>query len=117
MHDIVLDAIGNQTFRHASIQHPRVIYWDEVEAETHSRCTAIDPEIDSYFYDYFDDVKKVEIREDLKIERQRENIDSLLFELHTMRRVLLHSHSYNYPALLRSVEDSIARVNKLTGKN
>ena len=122
MREIVLDAIAQQTFRHGSIQNQRVIHWDNVEAETHSRCSAIDPEIDAYFYDYFDDVKRVEMREDLEIERQLGEIDSLRFELYSMRRLLnkpaAHYQTINYgqqSALIRSVNDALVRANRILG--
>jgi hypothetical protein len=122
MRSIVLDAIAQQTFRHGSIQNQRVIHWDDVEAATHSRCSAIDPEIDAYFYDYFDDVKRVEMREDLEIERQLGEIDSLRFELYSMRRLLnkpaAHHQTINYgqqSALIRSVNDALVRANRILG--
>lgn len=118
MREIVLDAIAQQTYRHGSILCQRVIHWDDVEAETHSRCSAIDPEVDSYFYDYFDDVKRIEMREDLEIERQLGEIDSLRFELYSMRRLLNKYDTINYgqqSALINSVNDALVRVNKLLG--
>jgi hypothetical protein len=122
MREIVLDAIAQQTYRHGSILCQRVIHWDDVEAETHSRCSAIDPEVDSYFYDYFDHIKQVETREDLEVERQLGEIDSLRFELYSMRRLLnkpaAQYQTINYgqqSALIRSVNDALVRVNRLLG--